>query len=61
MQNSHTVDAEIQQNFKLLNLNQYIMNLLKTFSPDQNLTILGEIKPPKAPDKIANCLISNGN
>ena len=37
------------------------MDLLKTFSPDQNLTILGEISCSKAPDKTPNCLISNGN
>jgi len=53
--------AEILQKIKLSNLNQYCMDLLQTFSPDQNLTILGEIKSSEAGYKVANCLVFNGN
>ena len=53
--------AEILQKIKLSNLNQYCMDLLQTFSPDQNVTKLGEIRSSKAGYKVANCLIFNGN
>ena len=55
------INAKILQNFKSSNLNQYSMDLLKTFSPDQNLTILSEIEPPEALGKVANRLVFNGN
>ena len=56
------INAKIRlQNFKSSNLTQYSMDLLKTFSPGQNLTILSEIEPPEASGKVANCLVFNGN
>jgi hypothetical protein len=57
----HHINAEILEKIKLSNLNQYSMDLLQTFSPDQNLTILSEIEPPDASGKVANRLVFNGN
>ena len=55
------INAKILRDYKLLDLNQYNMNLLQTFSPDKNLTILSEIKPSEARGEVANCLVFNGN
>ena len=55
------INAKILQKIKLSNLNQYSMDLLQTFSPDQNLTILSEIRPSEAPGQVVNCLVFNGN
>ena len=53
--------GEILQKIKLSNLNQYSMDLLQTFSPDQNITILSEIRPSEAGYKVAKRLVFNGN
>jgi hypothetical protein len=55
------INGEILQKMKLSNLNQYSMDLLQTFSPDQNITILSEIRPSEALVEVANCLVFNGN
>ena len=55
------INAEILQKFKLSNLNQSGMVLPQIFFPDQNITILSEIEPPKARGMVANSLVFNGN
>ena len=51
------INAEILQKFELSNLNQSGMDLTQIFFPDQNLTILGEIRSFEAGYKVANCLV----